>query len=80
MKTYNEDSTEGCAGTAYAIIRSITHDEIVTVICDCTMSGLTTWIVENYDAVDYAFENNGDTDVWGEYNGESFRLRLRKES
>ena len=80
MKTYKENATEGCTGTAYAIIRSINHDEIVTVICDCTMTGLTAWIVDNYDAVDYAFQDNGDIDVWGQLGGDDFYLRLRKES
>ena len=79
MTTYNENATENCNETEYAIKRSISHDESVMVICE-DPAQLLDWISGNYDAVDHATENDGDIDVWGERSGESFRLRLRKES
>ena len=79
MKTYNENATENCNETEYAVERSISHDENVMVICE-DPAQLLDWIVDNYDAVDHATENDGDIDVWGQLGGDDFRLRLRKES
>lgn len=76
MKTYIETDLENGTETEAAILRSISHNEIVRVEC-ADPAQLADWISDNYDEVDHARENNGALDVWGKRNGEDFRLRIR---
>ena len=62
-----------------AINRSISHDEKVEVAIDASAVDmndafcLIAWIADEYDS---NRENDGSEDVWGEFNGDCFRLNL----
>lgn len=61
-----------------AIAHSISHNEIV--LLEVADPRETLARIDNDEAVtnlDWATENNGDLDVWGNRLGEDFRLRLR---
>lgn len=69
MKT--EDTIKGAIG------RSISHNEIVRVEVDDKRAALEALENdENITNLDYATENDGDLDVWGERLGGEFRIRV----
>ena len=62
-----------------AIARSLSHDEKVTVSVDGSilrMSDAFEIIGNLVDHYDTARENDGSEDVWGEFDGDSFRLNV----
>jgi len=77
MNTYTETDLENGTETETAIARSISHNEIVRIECE-DPAQLADWISANYEAVDHARENDGSLDVWGNREGEDFRVRLAK--
>jgi len=75
MKTYTENAADQSNATETAILRSISHTEIVAVKCS-DPAALADWIEANYDDAGHSRENDGSLDVWGARSGEDFRLRL----
>lgn len=75
MKTYTETDLENGTETETAIARSISHSEIVAVKCE-DPAQLADWIAANYEEVDHSTENDGSLDVWGNREGDDFRVRL----
>lgn len=77
MTTYTETDLENGTETESAIARSVSHNEIARVECE-DPAQLAEWIADNYADVDHARENDDTLDVWGNREGEGFRLRLAK--
>lgn len=75
MKTYTENDLENGTETESAIARSISHNEMVQVEVE-DPAQLVDWISENYSDVDSCRENDGSLDVWGNREGEDFRLNI----
>ena len=62
-----------------AIGRSISHNEITRIeVADQEEALDAIDNDENVSKLDYAVENNGDLDVWGERMGQEFRIRICK--
>ena len=59
-----------------AIRRSISHNEKVSVKIDADIKDAFFVVVNVVDEYDSARENDGSYDVWGELDGEGFRLNL----
>ena len=59
-----------------AIGRSIATDEKVSVKIDASIQAALCVVVNVADEYDFARESDGTYDVWGELDGEGFRLNL----
>jgi len=59
-----------------AIRRSISHNEKVSVQIDADIKDAFFVVVNLADDYDSAREGDGTYDVWGELDGEGFRLNL----
>lgn len=77
MKNKYDSETQWELNIQHAIARSISHTEITRLSCE-DPSQAVSYIEETYDDVDHARENDGDLDVWGNREGEEFRLRISK--
>lgn len=81
MKTENEafEVLDYAASVRHAIKRSISHNEIVrTQVPTIGREAMLNYLdeQEEIEELDNGPENDGSLDVWGQFEGEDFRIRF----